>query len=220
MAVRVQNNHTGKTGELLPLEQRWQKLPSAIVVDISAGAAQIDPTIRPIRPFGQQPRLFGRAVTASCEPPDFGAVLYAADLITPNDVLVISANGHPDTAMIGEIISGVVRRNGGRGVICDGAVRDVGELARWNDFSVFTRHVTPKGPIGAECGSVNITVEFGGREINPGNLIIGDDDGLACLSDIMAEEFIESAEARIKLEAEWEKRLAAGETVKTVFELD
>jgi 4-hydroxy-4-methyl-2-oxoglutarate aldolase len=77
---------------------RWHEMPAAIVVDVSDAVCQVDPAIRPLCPPGRQPRLFGRAVTARCEPPDFGAVLYALDLLQPGDVLVIAAGGHTATA--------------------------------------------------------------------------------------------------------------------------
>src|ERR687889_500461 len=104
---------------------RWRTVPVAVAVDLSRDVGQIDPAIRPLLPAGQQPRLFGLAVTALCEPPDFGSVLHAVDLIEPNDVLIIAASGHGETAMIGEIVSAHVRRRGGVGVVCDGAIRDV-----------------------------------------------------------------------------------------------
>ena len=94
---------------------RWNQIPVAIAVDVSNASCQIDPAIHPLCPPGRQPRLFGRAVTALCEPPDFGAVLHALDLIQPGDVLVIAANGHAETAMIGEILGGHLRRLGARG---------------------------------------------------------------------------------------------------------
>lgn len=201
-------------------ENRWRNIPTAVAVDIDPAACQIDPAIRPLCPAGQQPKLYGRAVTVQCEPPDFGAVLYAADLIETGDVMVIAANGHSDTAMIGEIVSGLVRSRGGFGVICDGAIRDVGEVASWKDFSVFSRFVTPRGPSSAERGSVNVPVQFGGQIIEPGNLILGDDDGLARLTPDMVTRFIKDAEAKLQLEAEWVERLRNGESTEKVFGLE
>lgn len=157
---------------------RWRDVSVAIAVDLDPDAGQIDPAIRPLCPPSRQPRLFGRAVTASCEPPDIGAVLYALDLVQPGDVLVIAANGHAGTAMIGEILGGHLHMRGARGIICDGAIRDVAALAGWPDFSVFTRSITPRGPSSAERGSVNAAVMFGGRLVSSGDLVIGDDDGL------------------------------------------
>src|SRR5262245_17779906 len=160
---------------------RWSQIPVAFAVDVSNAACQIDPAIRPLCPAGQQPRLFGRAVTARCEPPDFGAVLYALEQIQPGDVLVIAADGHAETAMIGEILGDHLRRRGGQGIVCDGAIRDVAQLAAMPAFSVFSRAITPRGPTSAERGEVNVAVMIGGRVVSPGDLLIGDDDGLVAL---------------------------------------
>ena len=199
--------------------ERWRDIPVAVAVDVGRAKGQIDPAIRPLTPGGRQPRLFGRAVTALCEPPDFGAVLIAIDRIGPGEVLVIAAHGDAKTAMIGEILSGQARRRGAVGVICDGAIRDVGRLARWPDFSVFTRHVTPRGPWSAERGAVNAPVVFGGRIVAPGDLLIGDDDGLVALDPDSVRNLIGDAEAKLRREAEWQENLAAGRSMAETFGL-
>ncbi len=81
-------------------------------------------------------------MTALCEPPDFGAVLAALELIQPGDVLVIAANGDAKTAMIGEIL-GHLRRLGGRRSSASRAIRDVAQLAAWPELSAFARSITP-----------------------------------------------------------------------------
>ena len=202
-----------------PEVERWRNIPVAVAVDVGHARGQIDPAIRPLLPAGRQPRLFGRAVTALCEPPDFGAVLLAIDQIGQSEVLVIAAHGHAETAMIGEILSGQLRRRGAVGVVCDGAIRDVGRLSQWTDFSVFTRHVTPRGPWSAERGAVNAPAAFGGQTIGPGDLLIGDDDGLVALDAEFVRSRIADAEARLRLEAEWEESLAAGRSMVETFGL-
>jgi 4-hydroxy-4-methyl-2-oxoglutarate aldolase len=205
---------------LAPAEiERWRTVPVAVAVDLGRDVGQIDPAIRPLRPAGQQPPLIGRAVTACCEPPDFGAVLYALDLIEPGDVLLIAAAGHPETAMIGEILGGHLRRRGGRGVVCDGAIRDVAELSKWSDFSVYARSITPRGPSSAERGAVNLPVVVGGRLVTPGDLIIGDDDGLVALSPAAVRARIGDAEARLAREAGWQTSLGGGRSVAETFGL-
>lgn len=199
--------------------ERWRAIPVAIAVDVSKGTCQIDPALRPLCPAGQQPRLFGRAVTVRCEPPDFGAVLYAIDLIQPGDVLVIAANGDAETAMIGEILGGQLRRRGGCGIVCDGAVRDVAQLAVWTDLSVFSRSITPRGPVAMERGEVNATVSIGGRLVSPGDLLIGDDDGLVALTPADISRYIGDAEAKQALEETWQASLESGRSVRETFGL-
>lgn len=207
-------------GDVTPAEiDRWREVPVSIAVDLNLEPGQIDPAIRPLMPPGQQPRLFGRAVTVQCEPPDFGAVLHALTVIKPGEVLVIAAEGDSHTAMIGEILCGHLRALGAAGMVCDGAVRDVGTLAGWSDFAVFSRHVTPRGPVGLERGSVNVPVEVGGCRVSPSDLIIGDDDGLVALSSAAIRDGIAGAEAKIALEAEWIASLERGTPVQETFGL-
>jgi regulator of RNase E activity RraA len=212
--------HAAPARDLTPAEiDRWRAVPVPVVVDLGRDIGQIDPAIRPLRPPGRQPRLLGRAVIALCEPPDFGAVLHALDLVEPGDVLMIAAGGHAETAMIGEILGGHLRRRGARGVVCDGAVRDVRTLAGWDNFAVYARSITPRGPSSADRGAVNLPVVIGGRLVTPGDLVIGDDDGLAALSPATVRTRIADAEARLAREAGWEANLSAGRSVRETFGL-
>ena len=84
-------------------------------------------------------------------------------------------------------------------------------LRRWRNgriFSVFTRHVTPRGPWSAERGAVNAPVVFGGQIVGPGDLLIGDDDGLVALDADSIRSRIGDAEAKLRLEAEWQESLS------------
>jgi regulator of RNase E activity RraA len=217
MPVRI---HSAPQSDLSQAEiDRWRAVPVAVAVDLGRNLNQIDPAIRALMPPGQQPRLFGRAVTALCEPPDFGSVVHAMDMIGPGDVLVIAAGGHAETAMIGEILGGHIRRKGAVGIVCDGAVRDVGTLAGWRDFSIFARSTTPRGPSSAERGEINRPVTIGGTTVCPGDLLIGDDDGLVALTPATIRSRIADAEARLALEAKWQSALEEGQTALTVFGL-
>ena len=197
----------------------WRELTVALAVDCAPGARQIDPAIRPLRPAGTQPRLFGRALTVQVSPPDFGAMLHALDHARAGDVLCVAAGGDAVTAMIGDILSGRLRQIGLSGIVVDGAVRDVATLARWDDFAVFARHVTPRGPTGAAEGALNRAVTIGGARVDPGDLILGDDDGLVCLPPATIAEGLAPVLAKAAKEADWEARLAAGEPAAAVFGL-
>ena len=197
----------------------WRDAPSSIAADLVRAAGQIDPEIRPLLPPGRQPRLVGRAVIAVCEPPDMGGVLYAADRVGPGDVLMIAAGGRVDSAVIGDIVCGLLRRRGCVGIVCDGAVRDVATLAQWSDFSVFARAINPRGPLAFAGGAVNAPAAIGGAIVAPGDLVIGDDDGVVTLSPATARARIADARAKLALEARWTADLAAGRTAEETFGL-
>lgn len=198
---------------------RWRAVPVAVAADLGGEIALVDPAIRPLCPPGRQPRLFGRAATARCPPRDFGAVLAALETIGPGEVLVIDAGGAAECAMIGEILCTHLRRLGAAGVVCDGAVRDVATLAGWADLPVFARHVTARGPMTAQGGETGGAVTIGGAQVAPGDLILGDDDGVVVLPPSAVAARIAEAEAKLVLEADWGARLAAGVSVAEVFGL-
>lgn len=198
------------------LLNRWRAIPVAVIVD-HAPECQIDIAIRPLLPPGRQHGLFGLAATARCEPPDFGAVLQAVAAIRPGQVLAIDAAGESAWAMIGDVLGGHLHRIGAAGIVCDGAVRDVVNLAGMAGLSVYARHINPRGPTAAKAGQAGVPVVIGGRAINPGDLVIGDDDGLAALTPAQMADLIDRCEAKLTLEAEWTRRLAADEPIAVVF---
>jgi 4-hydroxy-4-methyl-2-oxoglutarate aldolase len=202
------------------LEKRWSKIPTAVIADVSDGACLIDSAIRPLRPAGEQPRLFGRAVTARCAPPDFGAVLRAIDFVVSGDVLVIDAQGTAGHAMIGSILGGQLRRKGAAGIVCNGPVRDVAEVAGLKNFAVYARFITPRGPNAWAHGEVNGPINISGGIINPGDLIIGDDDGLVALDEETTQTLISKAEEKLMLESKWIAELKSGKSLAKVFKLD
>jgi 4-hydroxy-4-methyl-2-oxoglutarate aldolase len=199
---------------------RYRDVPTAIIADISDGRCLIDPDIRPLRPAGQQPRLLGRAVTAKVTAPDFGAVLRALDEVKAGDVLVIAEGTASDHAMIGGILGGFLHRKGASGLVCDGAIRDVAELAAMENFSVYARRISPQGPTSANGASVNVPVMIGQRRISPGDLVIGDDDGLVSVTPEEVADLIDKAEAKLAREDEWQRKLKSGETILSVFGLE
>ncbi len=211
-----------RAAQVLPLEPdlvaRWRMIPSSVAADLAPDGL-IDPAIRPVCPPGEQPPLFGRALTLRCTPPDFGAVLTAMDLISAGDVLVIDAGADASYAMIGDILCGDLVTKGVAGVICNGAVRDVAEIRRMPGLSVYTRSVNPRGPLSAAEGTIGLPVSISGLIIRTGDVILGDDDGLMALAPDRLAALLPGCEAKLRREAELRERLAAGEPARQIFGL-
>jgi 4-hydroxy-4-methyl-2-oxoglutarate aldolase len=197
--------------------EAWAGVPTTIAADLFRGRNLVDPAIRPLRPFAGGRRLAGSAVTAWCEAADYGPVHHAIALAGRGEVIVVDGGARPDAALIGELLSGTARRKGIAGVVVDGPVRDVGTLASWPDFPVFSRGSTARGPSSMERGSVNEAIVFGGVRVAPGDLVLGDDDGLVVISPGEAAARLEDALAMVRAEEAWEARLARGETTLEVF---
>ena len=200
------------------MKERWEKIPVAIVADMVTGSL-IDPAIRPLRQIGTQPKMFGFALPVTCEGGDISGLVMALDEIEPGHVLVIAAEGRTDMGMIGGILSGHARSRGAVGVICDGAVRDIKEIISWDNFAVYARGVCARGPAFGNRGKFNLAVTIGGKCIAPGDLIIGDDDGIAVLRPEQLEGAIDAVEGKLAKEEVWIQRLADGHTAKQTFEL-
>ena len=209
--------HPGDGGPDRAVVAAWAAVPTTIVADLFRGAVLADPAIRPVRPLGEGPRLAGGAVTAWCEPKDYGPVHHAIAAARPGQVVVIAAEGRLDAAMIGELLGGAARRKGIAGVVVDGAVRDVATLASWPDFPVFCRGVVARGPSSMAHGAVNAPVLFGSVPVAPGDLVLGDDDGLVFVPAAELSTRLAAAQAMVAAERDWEARLAAGASTLDVF---
>ena len=196
----------------------WRMVTSAVAADQLGGRAHVDPRIRPIRALSGS-RLIGNAVTAWCEPADYGPVHHAIAIAEVGDVVVIAANGRCDAALIGELLSTAARKKGISGVVVDGAIRDIATLAQWADFHVYTRCVTSRGPSTMERGIVDAPVIFGGVPVEPRDLVLGDDDGLVIVPNALVESSLKVCMERMNAEVEWERQLASGRSTLDVFKV-
>ena len=198
----------------------WRRVPCAVAADQLAGIAHAGPEIRSLRPLRKDVRLVGSAITALCEPEhDYGAVHHAIDVAKAGDVLVIAAGGRSGSAMIGELLSTAARLKGIAGVVVDGAVRDSAMLSEWDDFPLFTRWVTPRGPSSMNAGCVNREVNFAGIKVSPYDIVIGDCDGVVFVPYEAAEKKLAACLARVDAEVGWQRELASGKSTIEVFKV-
>jgi regulator of RNase E activity RraA len=195
----------------------WAGIPVTIASDITAGRLLADPRIRPLRPFPLGQRMVGRAVTGWCERSDFGPALHAIDIAVEGDVVVLDAGGCLQTAYVGELLCGAARRKKLAGLIVDGAVRDIDTLASWDDFPVYSLGTTGKGPLSKERGSVNGPIVFGGIPVHPGDIVLGDNDGLVVVPAAESPALLAAMQERVRMEARWAAELATGRSLVDVF---
>jgi 4-hydroxy-4-methyl-2-oxoglutarate aldolase len=173
------------------------------------------PYLRPIYPGA---RLCGTAVTALGHPGDNWMLHVAAELLQPGDVVVFALSAPDDHGFFGELLATSFRARGGLGLIIDGGVRDISELQAMN-FPVWSKAVHAKGTIKAKVGSVNVPVTCAGARVNPGDVIVGDDDGVVVVPAAKALEIAQASQAREDKEAATRKRLAAGELGLDIYDM-
>ncbi|RSZ40879.1 MULTISPECIES: RraA family protein [unclassified Variovorax] len=170
-------------------------------------AALSDNLHRNIGSVGLQPyhrpghkTMAGTAVTVKTRGGDNLTPMRAFEFCRPGDVLVIDAGGDVTNAVIGGILSFYTATIGTAGLVLDGAIRDVAEI-RERDYPVYARGVNHRGPYKDGPGEINVPVSVGGMIVNPGDIVVGDQDGLLAFSPDEAELLIEKARAHLETEA-------------------
>ena len=148
-------------------------------------------------PMHNGSHMVGVALTVRVCPGDNLMVHKAIDLAQPGDVIVVDAGGDLSQAIIGEIMSSLAARRGCAGMVIDGAIRDSGALAQ-SKFPVYARGVTHRGPYKNGPGEINVPVSIGGMVVNPGDIIVGDDDGMIALGQEIASIVLAAAKAKAK----------------------
>jgi RraA family protein len=160
-------------------------------------------------------RILGPACTVKCYPGDNLMVHKSLDIASPGDVLVVDSSGSEMTAVLGDLVSTKARHRGIAGVVVDGLIRDLPAILALGDFPVFARGVTPLGPLHRGPGEVNLPISAGGVVVNPGDVIVGDLNGVVVVPRDIAPELLERLRARASTEASYVAAVARGEFSNT-----
>ncbi|MEV0612766.1 methyltransferase [Nonomuraea sp. NPDC050404] len=175
---------------------RLAALPTANIGDAMERLGVLDSRIRAVWPGA---RVAGRAFTVWTRSGDNALIHQALDTVGPGDVIVVNGGGDESRALIGELIGQRAKNKGVAGFVIDGAVRDAEGLGEMG-LPVFARAVTPAGPYKNGPGHLGRTIAVGGVAVAPGDLILGDADGVVVVPLGEAERVAGAAEAVFALE--------------------
>lgn len=163
-----------------------------------------------LRPMHRQGVLSGAALTVKSRPGDNLMLHYAIDIAEPGDVIVVDAGGDLSNALIGEMMVAYAIKRGVAGIVINGAIRDAASIGA-EDFPMFAAGITHRGPYKDGPGEINVPISIDGMVIEPGDLIIGDDDGLLCIPYDHVKDVYERAHAKHVAEQKQLEQIAKGE---------
>jgi RraA family protein len=188
------------------LVQAFKGLPVANISDCMARMTAGGPRLRAMHKSGY---LAGPALTVKCRPGDNLMIHKALTLAQPGDVIVVDAGGDLTNALFGEIMVATAVKIGLAGIVLNGAVRDSEEIGR-GTFPLYAAGVTHRGPYKDGPGEINVPIAIDGMVIEPGDLVVGDADGLLCVPFADAEALLAATHQKMEAEKKTLADIAAG----------
>jgi 4-hydroxy-4-methyl-2-oxoglutarate aldolase len=196
--------------------KQFLELPTGNICDANGKSGNMDAAIKPIDP---RLKMVGPAYTVRCHPGDNLAIHRGIYEAPAGAVLVVDARGYCQGGHFGEIMALACQKKGIAGLVIDGTCRD-GEEIKEMGFPVFCRGLNPGGTVKETIGVTNGVIQCGGLTINPGDIIIGDSDGVVAVKKEMASVVLKKAQAIAEKEKEVKMLLCQGKTTVEIFGFD
>lgn len=179
---------------MLSIEEKFLALPTTGISDALQGYNHMNTAIKPLK---ETYKIAGRAFTVSIPAGDNTGILRGIRDAKPGDVLVVDGKGYTERAVAGDFVISLAQNMGLQGIIIDGAIRDIQGIKEL-DFPVFCRAATISASAKAAPGELQIPISCGGVSVIPGDIIVGDADGVIVVPSGKAEQILQTATEKIK----------------------
>lgn len=198
------------------LVAQFQGIPTSILSDCMNRFQAMNAYMRPLK---DGTRLCGVAFTVQAMESCNWEAHHALALAQAGDVLVIAARGGMQNAVWGHVMTFAAKQMGLAGVVIDGCIRDKAENTD-DTLPIYCRGVAPGGPHKGWQGNINVPVACAGVVVQPGDIVVGDDDGIVVIPQQHTTSVLDEARQRLSREDSWYERLSDGETTVDIFGLD
>lgn len=173
--------------------EQFKNIPTTAISDVLKGMNNINPSVKPLK---DDYHIAGRAFTVKTAVGDNLAVLRAIKEAKPGDIIVVDAKGDTYRAIAGDFVVGMMQTMGFGGLVVDGVIRDIVDIRGLN-FPVFSKGTTVSSGGKNGPGETNTPISCGGAQVNPGDIIVGDIDGVVVIPQERAEEVLEKSKQKI-----------------------
>lgn len=206
------------TNQRLSLDELsvWKDIPTAVICD---AMGRINGMVTGIQSLVPGKTFAGQALTVHAPNGTNAPLHHAIKKAWPGCALIIDAENLQDKAVWGSVVNAYALSCGVVGLIFDGCVRDAA-LLKQSDMPIFCRGTAPNGPSKEDVGGVNVTVTCGGVSVSPGDLIIGDDDGVVAVPFASRDDVLEKCRVRIAEKEDWKKKTQEGVSTAELWKLD
>lgn len=191
------------------LVEGFRAFPTPSISDLTNRLYAMVPAIGTMT--GPDLPILGPACTVKVYPGDNLMVHKALDVARPGDVIVVDTNASTMTAVLGDLVSTKARHRQVAGFVVDGLIRDLPAIRALGDFPVFARGVTPMGPLHRGPGEIGYPIAAGGVVVHPGDIVVGDLNGVVIVPRDTAAELLERLRERAAAESEYERAVARGD---------
>ncbi|MEX0347551.1 MAG: RraA family protein [Rhizobiaceae bacterium] len=201
----------------------FQNVPTGFVVDAMQGGGALAAAIKPLPMLDASSSIAGPALTAGCGPGDILATLASLRFIEPGDIVVAAFAGHQGCAAIGDSIAGMAKNAGAAGFVTDGPARDSKGILD-TGLPLWCSGLTPASPHSTGPGTVGLAIQIGGQQVDAGDIIVADSDGVVVVPfeqiDVVIERLARISDIEAKRDAAVADGMQIPEDISALLESD